>query len=1072
MECNKDEALKAKEVAELKASERDFSGALRFALKARSLYPELDGLPQLLTTLYVHTSAQKGTTGETDHYKVLAVEPLADKGTIRKQYKRLALSLHPDKNKSVGADSAFQIVKEAWNLLSDEDERFLYDQRRSLSYMVERVSDCKSSTAMSQNGFHTFSNYNQSNGRHQWSANYTDPFTTMSWNAFHTFSNYNQSNRKDQWSSNYTDPVTAMRRNGFHTFSNYNQSNGRDQWSASCTNPVTMSQNGYHTSSNYNHSNGRDQRSATRNEPTEVMSQDGFYTSSDYNHSNGMDQRSATPAEPTPMCQNGSHTSSNYKHSNGRDQMSATHSVPTGVTSQDGFYTSHNNHSNGRDQRSATSVEHTRPLCQNDFHTPSNDSRSNRRDQKGATSVKPTTPVCQNDFHTSSNDNHSNGRDQSSASASHTKPIRLNTKPTRRNTKPSRPPSLPKQTFWTVCSSCKMHFEYLKTYLNHHLLCHNCNQGFLALETPAPKVPNLTSSPWISYFQRKGSGQRNRTKKTCAPGSSQTATVNVGLAGNSGVDKSTQDFAGKGQVPGSCACQTASDVRQEFGESKRRHEEEFPNKEVHTCNLDAFKKTDAALASESPTSASSSVPNKEMPTKKRHLSGQEMGMANGGVAMDSVFGPNNGSVGTGSFDVAGTLELNFTRDLPKIQVRSALQGMIQKEISQKLKVWKEAAASKTSFTPKAAADSNQVKEKQKEEAGQRGVKTSVTGCTAFVNPKKSSLANSHVDTDMEQQDTVKMTVPDPDFHDFDKDRTEKSFGSNQVWAIYDEDDAMPRYYAMVHSVISLKPFKLSMNWLNAKTNSEIAPLDWIACGFSKTSGDLRKGKHVVYDHLPSFSHKVVRWTKGKRGAICIYPSKGEVWGLFRNWSPVWNEHTPDDVIQKYDMVQVLEDYNEEQGVKIVPLVKVAGFKTVFRQHWDQSKIMKIPREELFRFSHQVPSISLTGNEGHNAPKGCLELDPAATPLELLQVESEEYEDDMEVTGEGCNGEDPVGLSKTTKEEAQVDNGKVTKETGLIEEAEKKDLADLMKREKERQGPTLLVYSRKCFREDKKKGADC
>ncbi|XP_070679159.1 uncharacterized protein [Malus domestica] len=398
--------------------------------------------------------------------------------------------------------------------------------------------------------------------------------------------------------------------------------------------------------------------------------------------------------------------------------------------------------------------------------------------------------------------------------------------------------------------------------------------------------------------------------------------------------------------------------------------------------------------------------------------------------------------------------------------------MIQKEISQKLKVWKEAAASKTSFTPKAAADSNQVKEKQKEEACQRGVKTSVTGCTAFVNPKKSSLANSHVDTDMEQQDTVKMTVPDPDFLDFDKDRTEKSFGSNQVWAIYDEDDAMPRYYAMVHSVISLKPFKLSMNWLNAKTNSEIAPLDWIACGFSKTSGELRKGKHVVYDHLPSFSHKVARWTKGKRGAICIYPSKGEVWGLFRNWSPVWNEHTPDDVIQKYDMVQVLEDYNEEQGVKIVPLVKVAGFKTVFCQHWDQSKIMKIPREELFRFSHQVPSISLTGNEGHNVPKGCLELDPAATPLELLQVESEEYEDDMEVTGEGCNGEDPVGLSKTTKEEAQVDNGKVTKETGLIEEAEKKDLADMMKREKERQGPTLLVYSRKCFREDKKKGADC
>ncbi|KAB2633147.1 hypothetical protein D8674_029394 [Pyrus ussuriensis x Pyrus communis] len=935
MECNKDEALRAKEFAELKFTERDVSGALRFALKAQTLDPELDGLPQLLTTLHVHTSAQKGTNGETDYYKVLSTEPLADKDTIRKKYKRLALSLHPDKNKSVGADAAFQIVNEAWTLLSDKDKRFLYDQRRSLGYMLERVPDGNFSAATSQNGFHTSSNYNHSNGR-------------------------------DQWSATYTDHVTAMSQNGFHTFSNCNHPNGRDQRSAS-----------YHI---------------------RATSQNGLYTSSNYNHSNG------------------------------------------------------------RDQKSATHTEHVTAMSQNDFHTPSNDSRSNRRDQKGATSVEPsvepTTPVCRNDFHTSSNDNRSNRRDQ--RSATHTNSI--------------RPPSPPKLTFWTVCSSCKMQFEYLWTYLNQYLLCHNCRQRFLASETPAPKMPNGRSTPWVSYFQRKGSRQHNRTMNTCAPGSSQTATINVKLAGNSGVDTSTKKFpAGKffkpasfesGQLRGSCAGQTASDVRPGFGELKRGHEEVVLNKEAHKWNHEACKKTDAALASGSLGAASSSVP-KERPKKKRHLSRQEMGtqmgIANGGVAMKSVFGLYKGSVGTGRFDVAA--------------VDSVLIEMAKKEISQKLKVWKEAAAPKTSFTSK-NADNNQVKEKQKEEAGLRGVKISVAGCRAFVNPKKSSLANSHVDADVKEANTVAMTVPDPDFHDFDKDRTEKSFGSNQVWAVYDEDDGMPRYYAMVHSVISLKPFKLSMSWLNSKSNIEIAPLDWIACGFSKTSGELRIGKHVVYKNLPSFSHKVVRWRKGKRGVVCIYPTKGEVWALYRNWSAVWNEHTPDDVIQKYDMVQVLNDYNEEQGVKIVPLVKVAGFKTVFRQHWDQSKIMKIPREELFRFSHQVPSIILTGNEGHNAPKGCLELDPAATPLELLQVESEEYEDDMEVTGEGCNCEDPVRLSKTTKEEALVDNGKVTTETGLIEEAEKKDLADMMKREKEHQGPTLLVYSRKCFREDKKKGADC
>jgi hypothetical protein len=40
---------------------------------------------------------------------------------------------------------------------------------------------------------------------------------------------------------------------------------------------------------------------------------------------------------------------------------------------------------------------------------------------------------------------------------------------------------------------------------------------------------------------------------------------------------------------------------------------------------------------------------------------------------------------------------------------------------------------------------------------------------------------------------------------------------------------------------------------------------------------------------------------------------------------------------------------------------------------------------MLRFSHQVPSYVLTGEEAANAPKGCRVLDPAATPCELLEV---------------------------------------------------------------------------------------
>ncbi|KAK8657804.1 hypothetical protein V6N13_036025 [Hibiscus sabdariffa] len=220
-----------------------------------------------------------------------------------------------------------------------------------------------------------------------------------------------------------------------------------------------------------------------------------------------------------------------------------------------------------------------------------------------------------------------------------------------------------------------------------------------------------------------------------------------------------------------------------------------------------------------------------------------------------------------------------------------------------------------------------------------------------IQPKMSCVANSDVDHGTMGPEPGSMSVPDPDFHDFDQYRTEKSFGENQVWAAYDDDDGMPRYFATILSVISSKPLKMRMSWLNSKSNAELAPLNWIGSGFYKTSGEVWIGKY----------------------------------GVNRNWSSGWNTLTPDEVIHKYDTVKVLEDYNDQNDVAVAPLVKVQGFKTLFCKHSRPNKPWVIPREELFCFSHQVPSYLQTGQEGYKSCKGCFELDPAATPLQLLQV---------------------------------------------------------------------------------------
>ncbi|KAJ0695095.1 putative DnaJ domain, Chaperone J-domain superfamily [Helianthus annuus] len=132
MECNKDEAVRAKIIAEKKLEDKDYAGAKKFTLKSQTLYPGLDGISQMLIILNVYIASEKKVNGESDWYAVLDVKPSDNDETIRKQYRKMVLMLHPDKNKSAGADGAFKILSEAWNLLSDSSKRSAYNQRRKI----------------------------------------------------------------------------------------------------------------------------------------------------------------------------------------------------------------------------------------------------------------------------------------------------------------------------------------------------------------------------------------------------------------------------------------------------------------------------------------------------------------------------------------------------------------------------------------------------------------------------------------------------------------------------------------------------------------------------------------------------------------------------------------------------------------------------------------------------------------------------------------------------------------------------------------------------------------------------
>lgn len=69
------------------------------------------------------------------HYKVLQLDRFhddLDKNTIKKAYRQLSLSVHPDKNPADDATTAFKIIQDAYECLSDDSCKRQYD-----SYLLQ-----------------------------------------------------------------------------------------------------------------------------------------------------------------------------------------------------------------------------------------------------------------------------------------------------------------------------------------------------------------------------------------------------------------------------------------------------------------------------------------------------------------------------------------------------------------------------------------------------------------------------------------------------------------------------------------------------------------------------------------------------------------------------------------------------------------------------------------------------------------------------------------------------------------------------------------------------------------------
>jgi len=225
---------------------------------------------------------------------------------------------------------------------------------------------------------------------------------------------------------------------------------------------------------------------------------------------------------------------------------------------------------------------------------------------------------------------------------------------------------------------------------------------------------------------------------------------------------------------------------------------------------------------------------------------------------------------------------------------------------------------------------------------------------------------------------------DSEFNDFEMDKEEDCFAAKQIWAMYDTDDAMPRFYAIVKKVTS--PFKLQIIWLEADPDDK-DELDWQDADLPIACGKFRLGSSERTTDRTAFSHQVRCIKETGKGSYLVYPGKGETWAIFKDWDIKWSSNPNKHLgAQDYEYVEIVSDFSENVGIGVAYLDKVKGFASIFQKTCKNGvDIFYVRPNELYMFSHQVPSYKMSGNEGEGVPRGSFEFDPAALPSNLFEV---------------------------------------------------------------------------------------
>ncbi|XP_058758633.1 uncharacterized protein LOC131631880 [Vicia villosa] len=1007
MDCNKEEALRAKGIAEKKMENRDFAGARKFALKAKQLYPVLDNIAQMLVVCDVHCSAeQKVFDNEKDWYGILQLEHTAGDAMIKKQYRKFALQLHPDKNKFSGAESAFKLIGEAQRVLSDTISRNRYDMKLRLNKaFMPRQNQQKVPT-----------NFNSAT-KNNVAPNFTNSNTQKQQKNKQPAQQ--QQNKQPAQPQQNKQPAQQQQNGVRRTFwtacpfctvryQYYREVINKSIRCQQCHRPfvayIVDGQGSSQTTNSSQQAFGQQKDGLNNGTQKEnIGSQSSSHTEKSntrpFNNKDPVDVSGKPSVKRKWISVEELNLSSDSSSSSDSDSDSE---IFAGVNGFPGV----KNHSTGQPSRSVRqkpNVSYSDNMSVNDLLKPSKRGEENgapcvngqihnetakMNDQNGSAAdpkdEHEKLKQKKQDFHSKESSlnrnerkNWANGKEavggskQMGETSEHFSPnsIYKATNHPNANGYPKAEHSSP--------NSISKATNYPNAYVY-------LNAEFSDFDKDRKKVCFAPGQIWAMYDTTDGMPRFYALiREVLSPGFHLKATwlephpddhdqikwVDKELPVACGKFKlGTTDII-KDQLMFSHLAQCDKIGRNTFKVYPRKGE---------TWAL--FKNWDIKW-----------YMNAEFPKHYRYEFVEILSDYVEGEGVSVVYlGKLKGFVSlffqimkedNRSFQIPSRELFRFSHRIPSFKMTGQEGAGVQ------LGYLEFDPASiplnLEEFSVPRNLDVN-AKSSKKSKPFMRPEEIASTSKVNIEPSNPTEMKDSLDDMD-DGHATPTSTldafeIPDAQFFNFETWRSLDKFQIGQIWAFYSDEDGMPKYYGEIKKIKTSPDLELHVNWLACSQLPE-GTSKWINEDMLTTCGRFRIMKtndfFSIYNSLSCISHQVRAEAIGK--SYAIYPRKGEVWAVYKKWSSDFKCSDLKNV--EYDIVEVLEEGS--CFIEVLVLENVSGYRSVFRCKVVDGCSVKVrmPRKYLLAFSHQIPAFKLT--QEHGILKGFWELDPGALPPSFL-----------------------------------------------------------------------------------------